>query len=42
MTFAGLTQKDGSFLVSRNKIDNFTLDDLEKVIEGIEDGTVEE
>ena len=28
MTFAGLTQKDGSFLVSRNKIDNFTLDDL--------------
>lgn len=28
MTFAGLTQKDGSFLVSREKIDNFTLDDL--------------
>lgn len=28
MTFAGLTQKDGSFLVSRKKIDNFTLDDL--------------
>ena len=28
MTFAGLTQKDGSFLVSRNKIDNFTLNDL--------------
>lgn len=27
-TFAGLTQKDGSFLVSREKIDNFTLDDL--------------
>jgi len=26
MTFAGLTQKDGSFLVSRNRIDNFTLD----------------
>lgn len=29
MTFAGLTQKDGSFLVSREKYDNFTLDDLE-------------
>lgn len=28
MTFAGLTQKDGNFLVSREKIDNFTLDDL--------------
>ena len=28
MTFAGLTQKDGSFLVSRFKYDNFTLDDL--------------
>ena len=28
MTFAGLTQKDGAFLVSREKIDNFTLDDL--------------
>ena len=28
MTFAGLTQKDGSFLVSRKKYDNFTLDDL--------------
>ncbi len=28
MTFAGLTQKDGSFLVSRNKYDNFKLDDL--------------
>ena len=28
-TFAQLTQKDGSFLVSREKIDNFTLDDLE-------------
>ena len=27
-TFAGLTNKDGSFLVSREKIDNFTLDDL--------------
>ena len=28
MTFAGLTQKDGSFLVSREKYNNFTLDDL--------------
>ena len=28
MTFAGLTQKDGSFLVSREKIDNFTIDML--------------
>lgn len=28
MTFAGLTDKDGSFLVSRRKYDNFTLDDL--------------
>lgn len=27
-TFAQLTQKDGSFLVSRIKYDNFTLDDL--------------
>ncbi|MBO5120249.1 MAG: ABC transporter substrate-binding protein [Bacilli bacterium] len=27
-TFAQLTQRDGSFLVSREKIDNFTLDDL--------------
>lgn len=28
MTFAGLTQKDGSFLVARDKIDNFTVDML--------------
>ena len=28
MTFAGLTKRDGSFLVSREKIDNFTLEDL--------------
>ena len=28
MTFAGLTQKDGSFLVSREKYDNFKLDYL--------------
>lgn len=36
MTFAGLTQKDGSFLVSRKQYDNFTLDDLKgkKVIGG--------
>ena len=27
-TFAQLTQKDGSFIVSRKKIDSFTLDDL--------------
>lgn len=27
-TFAGLTQKDGSFLVSREEYSNFTLDDL--------------
>lgn len=28
MTFAGLTKRDGSFIVSRTPIDNFTLDDL--------------
>lgn len=28
MTFAGLTKRDGAFLVSREKIDNFTLEDL--------------
>ena len=28
MTFASLTQRDGSFIVSREKIDNFTLNDL--------------
>ena len=27
-TFASLTQRDGSFIVSREKIDNFTLDNL--------------
>lgn len=27
-TFAQLTQKDGSFIVSREKIENFTLNDL--------------
>jgi len=29
VNFAGLTKRDGSFLVSRNKIDNFTVKDLE-------------
>ena len=34
-TFAQLTQKDGSFIMSRKKIDNFTLNDLkEKYIIG--------
>lgn len=28
VSFAGLTKRDGAFLVSRNKIDNFTLEDL--------------
>ena len=28
VTFAGLTKRDGSFIVSREKYDNFTLDDL--------------
>ncbi|MDD2469812.1 MAG: ABC transporter substrate-binding protein [Bacilli bacterium] len=28
VTFAGLTKRDGSFLVSRKKMDNFKLDDL--------------
>lgn len=28
VNFAGLTKRDGSFLVSRKKYDNFTLDDL--------------
>lgn len=27
-TFAGLTKRDGSFIVSREKYDNFTLDDM--------------
>lgn len=27
-TFAGLTKRDGSFIVSRTKIDNFKLEDL--------------
>ena len=43
MTFAGLTQKDGSFLVSREKYDNFTLDDLKgkSVIGGRQGGMPE-
>lgn len=28
VNFAGLTKKDGSFLVAREKIDNFTINDL--------------
>lgn len=28
VTFAGLTKRDGSFIVSREPIENFTLDDL--------------
>lgn len=28
VTFSGLTKRDGSFLVSREKYDNFTLEDL--------------
>ena len=28
MTFAGLTKRDGSFIVAREKQDNFTLNDL--------------
>ena len=28
MTFAGLTKRDGSFIVSRTPIENFTIEDL--------------
>lgn len=28
VTFAGLTKRDGSFIVAREKIENFTLNDL--------------
>lgn len=40
VNFAGLTKKDGSFLVSREKIDDFTLDDLKgkHIIGGREGG----
>lgn len=36
VTFAGLTKKDGSFIVSRKKYDNFKLSDMEgkRVIAG--------
>jgi len=42
-TFAQLTQKDGTFLVSREKIENFTLDDLKgkEVIGGRQGGMPE-
>lgn len=42
-TFAQLTQKDGTFLVSREKIDDFTLDDLrgKSVIGGRQGGMPE-
>lgn len=42
-TFAQLTQKDGTFLVSREKIENFTLDDLrgKSVIGGRQGGMPE-
>lgn len=42
-TFAQLTQKDGSFLVSREKYDNFSLDDLKgkSVIGGRQGGMPE-
>lgn len=39
VNFAGLTKKDGSFIVSRNKMDNFNLTDLnEKTILGGRNG----
>jgi len=43
VTFAGLTKKDGSFLISREKIENFTLDDLKgkKIIGGRKGGMPE-
>lgn len=43
MTFAALTKRDGSFIVSRKKIDNFTLEDLKGkyVIGGREGGMPE-
>ena len=42
-TFAGLTKRDGSFLVSRKKYDNFTLEDLKgkNVIGGRQGGMPE-
>lgn len=43
ITFAGLTKRDGSFLVSRKKIDNFTVNDLKGsyIIGGREGGMPE-
>lgn len=43
MTFAGLTKRDGSFIVSRKKINNFTLNDLKgkKIIGGRQGGMPE-
>ena len=43
MTFAALTKRDGAFIVSRKKIDNFTLDDLKgkNVIGGRQGGMPE-
>lgn len=43
VTFAGLTKKDGSFLVSRKKYENFKLDDLKgsKIIGGRQGGMPE-
>jgi NitT/TauT family transport system substrate-binding protein len=40
VNFAGLTKKDGSFLVSRKKIDNFSVDDLKgkHILSGREGG----
>jgi len=42
-TFAGLTKRDGSLIVSREKIENFTLNNLKdkKIIGGREGGTPE-
>ena len=43
VTFAGLTKRDGSFLVSRKKIENFTVNDLKDsyIIGGREGGMPE-
>ena len=43
VNFAGLTKRDGSFLVSRKKYDNFTLDDLKgKYVVGGRKGGMQE
>ena len=31
VTFAGLTKRDGSFIVSRDPIENFTLDNIQNL-----------